>query len=266
MRKLPTLSCRAVILGLGLLTAGPLFAALDEPSHAQLRMLDRRPDAAGELVYQGATYAQDRPGQPPLFRYERRVQEGAEGLLATHLTREPDGRLIIVESAQVAADYALQVFTVINQQNDFSGSVHVSADGRHLRYRLYEQGQWSSAEEEVSSPVLSGPSLHGFIYQHWAALVAGQSLPVRFIVLREKQTYGFTVRYDGSVDGQAHFSLSPSSFWVGLVVAPLRLTFSAADKTLLRYEGRVPPQQSVAGKHEDLDARVEYSSVAASYR
>lgn len=266
MPNLSITRCHAAILALGLLFAGPLLAALDDASQAQLQALQSTPGTAGELIYQGATYAQEQPAEQPLFRYERRVQALAGGLLASHLTRDPAGRLIIVEAAQVSADYALQGFTVINQQNDFSGSVQVSADGRHLQYRVFAQGQWSSAEEQVDAALLSGPSLHGFILKHWDALLAGQALAVRFIVLREKQTYGFTLRHDGSVAGQARFSLTPSSFWVGLVLAPLRVTFNAADRRLLRYEGRVPPQQWHAGQLEDLDARVEYTNVAARYR
>lgn len=266
MLNLPTIRRHAAILALGLLFAGPLLAALDDASQAQLQVLQSTPGTAGELIYQGATHAQERPAAAPLFRYERRVQVLADGLLASHLTRDPAGRLIIVEAAQVSPDYALQGFTVINQQNDFSGSVQVSADGHHVQYRLFDRGRWSGAEEQVDAALLSGPSLHGFILKHWDALLAGQELAVRFIVLREKQTYGFTLRHDGSDAGQARFSLAPSSFWVGLVLAPLRVTFNVADRSLLHYEGRVPPQQWVDGQLEDLDARVDYTNVAARYR
>jgi hypothetical protein len=34
----------------------------------------------------------------------------------------------------------------------------------------------------------------------------------------------------------------------------------------VRYEGRVPPMESVDGKLKNLDARVEYTSLAPVYR
>ena len=101
---------------------------------------------------------------------------------------------------------------------------------------------------------------------HWSELVAGKTLPVRFVVLKEKTSYGFDIRAEGVANGQATFVLTASSWVIRRFLAPLRVVFYANDKTVVRYEGRVPPMQSVADKLVDLDARVDYTPVAASYR
>jgi hypothetical protein len=44
------------------------------------------------------------------------------------------------------------------------------------------------------------------------------------------------------------------------------VVFDVSTKTAVQYEGRVPPMESVSGKLKDLDARVEYLPVAATYR
>lgn len=246
--------------------ASPAHAQLDSISLAQLYTLDQSPANAGELIYRGDTYAQDGSNGQPLFRYERRVAITPAGLTASHLTRNPAGELMVIEVAKVTPDYALQRFETINQQSDFSGSVEVSADGRQLHYSLLEQGVASSADEEVDVPVVTGPSMHGFILQHWDQLKTGTSLPVRFVVLQEKQTYGFDIRFEQEAQGQTVFSVTPSNFLIRLAIEPLKVTFDTSARTVVRYEGRVPPKQELDGKLKDLDARVEYKAITASYR
>lgn len=258
------IACAALLL----LAAAPAHAALDAPGAARLQALDANPAQVGELVYRGATFAQTASaGQQPLFRYERRVATTPTGLEAAHLTRDPAQKLVIAESAQFDARYALQRFTVQNQQLGFSGEVRVSADGRQLTYSLNDNGTLSTAEEKIDAPALTGPSTFGFILAHWAELSAGKTLPVRFIVLKEKTSYGFDIRAEPvAANGQAAFVLTPSNWLIRRFIAPLRVVFDANTRTAVRYEGRVPPMQSVAGKWVDLDARVDYTSVTPSYR
>jgi len=97
-------------------------------------------------------------------------------------------------------------------------------------------------------------------------LGAGKTVPVRFIVLSEKQTYGFDIRQESQAKGQSVYSITPSSWLIRLFIATMRVTVDANSKTVLRYEGRVPPKQMDSGKLVDLDARVDYTSVAATYR
>lgn len=84
-------------------------------------------------------------------------------------------------------------------------------------------------------------------------------------MLKEKTTYGFDLRLESQQNGQTSFSITPSSFIIRLAVAPLRVVFDSATRNAIRYEGRVPPMEVVAGKRKDLDARVEYTSISPSY-
>ncbi|MBX9915432.1 MAG: hypothetical protein K2Y25_16165 [Pseudomonadaceae bacterium] len=267
MPTLPRCRVIACVFALGLLAASAAHADLDAPSQARLAALQTKPEVSGELIYQGATFALEHPSAQPLFRYERRLNSADNtSWVASHLTRNPKGQLIILESAQFTPAYELQRFTVINQQGGVSGSAQLSADARRLNYSLNDNGKITSAEEEVDLPVITGPSMHGFILQHWDTLVAGNCLSVRLIVLQEMQTYGFDIRFEQQVDGQAAFSVTPSSLLIRLAVAPLRVVFDANSKNVLRYEGRVPPKQEVDGQLKDLDAGVDYVSLAAHYR
>jgi hypothetical protein len=252
--------------------AGWLLAAAAAPAQggqaafAKLEALQASPESAGTLVYRGEAFVQRTPAGAPLYRYERRVLTAPNGLIASHITSDPAGRVIIVESALVSPHDETWRFEAVNQQSGFAGSVQISNGGRHLAYELNDNGKLSTASEDVSDPVVCGPSLFGFILKNWDPLMAGTSLPVRMLALKEKTTYGFDLKFDKVVNGQASFTITPGSFLIRMAVAPLRVVFDAGTRKVVRYEGRVPPMENVSGKLKDLDARVEYASTSPAYR
>jgi hypothetical protein len=256
----------AVALTACLLTPTASFAQVGQAAFAKLETLQASPEAAGTLVYRGKTFAQRTPTGAPLFSYERRVLTAPTGLIASHITSDPSGQVVMVESALVSSDYEIQRFEATNQQSRFAGSVQISNGGRHLVYELSDNGKRSTVVEDVSDPVVCGPSLFGFIRKNWDPLMLGKTLPVRMLVLKDKTTYGFDLKFEKLANGHASFSFTPSNFLIRAAIAPLRVVFDASTKTAVQYEGRVPPMESVSGKLKDLDARVEYLPVAATYR
>lgn len=265
MNQLPTIAGAALMLLLWL-AAGPARAELDAPSAARLDALSATPALAGSLIYRGLTFAQDAPGAEPLFHYERRVLATPNALEATHLTRDPAQALVIAEAAQFDAAYALQRLTVQNRQQGYSGLVQVSGDGRRLHYRLNDNGVVSAAEEAIDQPAVSGPTLFGFILAQAAALDAGKTVPVRIIVLKDKRSYGFDIRREPAAHGQAVYAITARDWWLRPFIATMRLAVDLETRTVVRYEGRVPPMHNTAGKLADLDARVDYTALAAPYR
>lgn len=254
----------SVVAGLWAATAS--CAQVGQAVFAKLEATQSSPESAGALVYRGATFALRTPASDQLYSYERRVLTLPNGLSASHITSDPVGRVIIVESATLSSQHNLRRFEAANRQAGFAGSVQVSNDGRHLEYELNDNGKISRASEDVSDPVVSGPTLFGIILKNWELLNAGATVPVRMLVLRDKTTYGFDVKFEKLAGGQASFSLTPSSVLIRMAVNPLRVVFDAATKTPVRYEGRVPPMENATGKLKDLDARVEYTPVSPTYR
>lgn len=261
-----TQNLRNITLAACMGAAAISHAQVSAANFSRLDALQAAPDSAGLLVYRGTTFAQQTTAGEPLYRYERRVLAMPAGLNVSHITSDPTGRVIIVESAIVSPQQEIQRFETANQQAGFVGFVQLSNNGRHLEYELNNNGKVTKAIEEVSDPVVSGPSMYGFILQNWNLLKEGDSLPVRMLVLKEKTTYGFNVKFEKQVNGHVSFTVTPSSFLVRIAVAPLRVVFDATTKAPVRYEGRVPPMENVAGKLKDLVARVEYANVAPAYR
>jgi hypothetical protein len=259
-----------------LISAGMLLAmsvALHAGSTARafegnpaLDALRQRPEAAGELVYRGSVFARDAAAAAQLFEYERRVREVPGGMVSAHITRDGRGDVIIAESAHTDTAYAVRRFDAINRQGAYVGSALVSADGRRIDYRLQHEGSTRTASESVSDPIVTGPSLHGFVQQHWDTLVAGKTIPVRMIVMTRMESFGFDIRHAGEANGRTTFTIVPGSVWLRLMVAPLSVTFDSTTRHVVRYEGRVPPMREVDGKLRDLDARVDYTMAMPRYR
>jgi hypothetical protein len=260
----------AALLAAITMAVGAMPPSLDLSGQARLDAYRQAPASAGALVYRGTVFPQDRAGAAPLFIYERRVALMAEGqVAAAHITHTPDGEVIIAEVAQYAAGYALQRFEATNKQLGHSGSAVLSNGGRHLEFRLLDNGKLSTASEDVDAPVVSGPSVHGFILHHWDLLARGETLPVRMIVLAQKQTYAFNIRRvegNGGEAGSTSFSITPSSWLVRLALKPLSVTFDSTTRNVVRYEGRVPPMRQLEDGLKTLDARVDYTMAMAAYR
>ncbi|HSV52611.1 MAG TPA: hypothetical protein VLJ57_10860 [Burkholderiaceae bacterium] len=243
----------------------PTQVTLDSSGAATLAALQRAPESAGALIYQGAVFPMGTQDGPALFNYERRIQDANGAASATHITRDASGAVVVSESARFTPGYEVQRFDAAHQHAGYSGSVEVTG-GRHLRYVLKQGDKISTATEEVSDPVVTGPSLHGFILAHWDDLAGDQKLAVRMIVLSQKESYGFQIRRAPAADGRTAFSITPSSLLVRMAIDPLRVEFDTATRKLVRYQGRVPPMQLVDGKLKSLDAHVDYVMHAANYR
>lgn len=263
----PPTRATAWLASLAALLAPTAHATLEPAAEARLLALQQAPETAGAWVYDGVVRPLATPGAAALFSYQRRVQVAGDGLLASHVTRDRQGRVLIVEAALVAADYRLRRFDAVNRQLDSSGSVEASANGRELHYRLVEGDRVRSRTETLDAPAVTGPSLHGHILRHWDVLSAGGVVSVRFVVLSRLESLPFDIRRAESAEpGRRAFTITPARWHLRLAVQPLRVEFDEATRQVRRYEGRVPPMQVVDGRLKPLDARVDYPAHAPIYR
>jgi hypothetical protein len=265
MRSLALTALSAAVISALTACGTSVPATLDRAGAARLDALRQAPETAGERVYQGAVFPIEPAGAPQVFSYERRINAVGDGLASSHITRDMNGDVVVIESAQFSPAYEVTRFDAVHKEAAYSGSVIVTG-GRHLEYVLNKDGRVTTATEDVTDPIVTGPSLHGFILRRWAALTAGERQPVRMIVLSKMQTYGFEIQQVDASDGRTAFSIRPTNFLVRLALDPLRVEFDSSTRNVLRYIGRVPPMQRVGGKPQALDARVEYTMNVPVYR
>lgn len=256
-----------VIPGVTLLSAcanGMVPQTLAPQAQRTITAAQQSPASSGDQVYEGQVYALD--GRPALlFRYERRVHTVGRDLVSTHLTYDPTGAVVVIQSAVHTPRYELVRADLIHGQSGASGSVEVS--GQQVTFRLNEGGRVSTAHENLTDPVVSGPTMFGYILAHWDELMSGASLPIRFAVLERSETIGFALdKVESASPGRTVIRMKPSNVLVRIAVAPTYFEFDTATRRILEYTGRVPPLETVNDRLRTLDARVAYHFVAADFR
>lgn len=230
------------------------------PIEVELERLNEQPAAAGTLIYRGSTYPLDAIDEDPLFRYERHVLTVGQDLVATHRTHDREGTLMQSEAVWTSSAYDVRQVAMADYQSAVSGTATVDTAAGTLTFSVLENGRERQKAERLSLPLVSGPSLFGYIHHHWDAVIDGDNQSVRFIVLKDMTTYGFSIRAEGMQDGLMSFSVTPTNLLVRLAVPPMHLMFDAQSRQLVRFEGRVPPQDNRTDRLKALDALVEYET------
>lgn len=265
-----TLKSRAAALSVVLGGAGVLAACGGvEPRPLAPAVLERlvalqdRPATSGDRIYEGRVYALD--GRPqPLFRYERRVRTSEGGTTSTHVTRDPAGAVVVVQSAVHSPTYDLRRADMVHRQTGTTASV-VVARGEAI-FTLDDGTHATRSRERLHDPLVAGPTMFGYIVAHWDELTRGVTLPIRFAVLERGESLGFTLDAVDAPQGRTIIRMKPTSVIVRLVVAPTCFQFDSASRRIVEYTGRVPPLERVKDRLVTLDARVAYSFVAPAFR
>lgn len=121
----------------------------------------------------------------------------------------------------------------------------------------------STSVEPPGLPVVVGPTLFGYILEHWDGLLAGDDVEVRFAAVDRGRSYAFTLRLAERDDTTVGIEMRASSFFVRLGVDTIRFDFDARTRRIRHYRGPVPPRL------EDMsafDAEVGYTFVSADFR
>lgn len=243
--------------------SGPVPQPLPPQARDMLMTAQQSPSSTGDQVYEGQVYSLA-SRREPLFRYERRVHSVDEGVASTHVTYDPSGAVVVIQSAHHTPNYDLKRADLIHGQTGASGSVAV--EGRQLTFTLTEGGRVSTTQESITDPVVAGPTMFGYILAHWDELMNGASLPIRFAVLERGETIGFALDKVESAPGRTTIRMRPSNLLIRMAIAPTYFEFETTTRRILEYTGRVPPLETVNNRLQALDARVVYRFVAADFR
>lgn len=253
------LSATGAIAACGGIAPHPLAASQLQ----RLLELEQSPAVAGDQVYEGRVYALD--GRPnPLFSYQRRVKGVGSSVTSTHITHDPTGAVVVMQSAAHTPAYELQRADMIHRQAGASASVVVM--GEDAVYTLHDGTHATTAKERLEAPLVAGPTMFGYILTHWAELTRGERLPIRFAVLERGESIGFALEQVEAPDGRTIIRMTPTSLLVRLAVAPTYFQFDTTSRRILEYTGRVPPLERVDNRLETLNARVAYAFVAPAFR
>ncbi|MEM6291137.1 MAG: hypothetical protein AAGA54_07720 [Myxococcota bacterium] len=209
-------------------------------------------------IYVGYAYG---PGEAtPAFRYTRDSGRNGPTLRSVHRSHARDGTVVVEQAAIHDAQYQLRRAVEHHHERGVQAEITVEPDGT-LQFTRVRNGRVQRRRERASAPAVVGPTLFGFTAAHWDALASGTAVPLRFVVAEDRRSYAFTLRMTASDDDTTTIQMRADAWLVRRLVPPMTLTFDTRSRTIVRYEGRIPPRY----QGRPLDARVEYEH-AAPYR
>ena len=228
MRNLSFLPLSTLLLSCAAATA-PL------PDDARGRLVTPAP---GRRVYHGAVAW--RGDTAPSLSYERWVDTTQSSWISTHVTLDPDP--IITQRVQHSPTYDFERIDEIDAQLGVVSAVVLRDDGTLAFTRTQGTASRTRLEPPTDYPIVTGPTLFGYTLHVWDALELGGPHELRFVVAEHARTYRFALEMRPTQDGTTTVVMRPLGFIEGLVVEPMRMIFDTRTRTILRYEGSVPPR------------------------
>jgi hypothetical protein len=211
----------------------------------------------------GYIYARD--SNRLLFKFKRVANHSGPTLKVERDFTYPDGRLaareLVIYEGNALVSYALDEVQV-----GVSGSAIIrrAANNPAQGSIDFESSSQAGSRSRVRTEVLRENTLIAdmvgpFLASHWDALLRGEKVKSRFIVVPRTETVGFTFSKDTEAAQRGQdvliVRMEPSSLFLSPLVDPLFFTIEQAPPhRVLKYVGRTTPKIEAGGKWKDLDA------------
>ncbi|HWI56524.1 MAG TPA: hypothetical protein VNZ22_04820 [Bacillota bacterium] len=227
--------------------------------------------AARELKYEEPTYltakiyAQGSHQTKLLYEFKRVATRSGATLKVQRDFTYPDGKLAARERVIYEGDN-LVLYELEERQIGAAGraSVRHSPENPAKGSIEFEYAKEAGSKPKVRTEALANHTLINdmvgpFLVSHWDALMRGEKLKCRYIVVPRLETVGFTFFKEAEPVWQGRklirVRMEASSPFVAALVDPLSFTIEQAPPhRVLQYVGRTTPKISVGGKWKDLDA------------
>jgi len=217
--------------------------------------LKKTSELAGILIYEGSVFSVGEATH--LFVYERRVKSIPNGFAATHITRDLGHNVILAQTANYTPNYQLHSFEYTNWQANYRATLQIKDS--QLFFQLTDKmGHISVNVEKLNESIVVGPTLFGFIREHWNDFSKGSPISVRFAAPELKQTFGFEIRKIQDTASLTRFEMKPTNWILRLAMNPFIFDFDPKNQSIITYTGRVPPMRTIDGKLKEFEARVTY--------
>jgi hypothetical protein len=209
---------------------------------------------------QADIYSADR--KQVLFRFTRRATRTNNSLDVVRKYTYPDGKVAALERVIYNGDMLVS-YTLEDLQSGASGSAIIkrSSNGQEgiaFEYRKDPGAKQKSANEELVPDTILADMLAPFVVSHWKALMLGEKVKCRYIVVMRRETVGFTfLKCAESIkDGKpvVTIKMEPSSAIIGALIDPLFFTMEKdAPHHILEYSGRTTPKVREGNSWKNLD-------------
>lgn len=213
----------------------------------------------------GSIYEEGTLSPKLLFKFQRQASRSGAKLEVRREYTYPDGKLAATERVTYRGD-ELMDYELNEVQTGAKGRARIQAAPDHSPKKLIEfqyadhPGAKVKTRTEVLSPdTLINDMVGPFLVSHWDALIHGDKLRCRYIVVPRRETVGFTFLRVSDAKWRGRdvllVRMEPSSALLAALVKPLFFTIEKSlPHRILQYVGRTTPQLQDRGKWNDLDA------------
>jgi hypothetical protein len=209
-------------------------------------------------------YAIDSERKVPLFTFIRQANRIGDRLKVLREYKYPDGRLAARETAVYQGDTLLS-WKLDELQIHARGSAvlqQAPAGGRLLfEYdkNIDDKSAPKRRSEDVRQNTLACDMVGPFLLDHWDALMRGDEVKCRYLVVPRTETVGFTFEKleERKREGKdvVIIKMSASSPIIAALVDPLYFTIEKGGQhRVLEYRGRTAPRLKSGSKWKELDA------------
>jgi len=207
-------------------------------------------------------YKRESSPQKLLFRFQREATRTGERLRVVRDYTYPDGKSAAQETV-IYQGNNLDSLTLRESQIGAEGSAKISEANAertiHFEYRKGTGGPLKARNEAWRENTLIGDMIGPFLADHWDALMRGEKVKCRYIVVPRMETVGFTFAKEADPDPHdpkaIAIKMEPTSRIIAAIVDPLYFSMGKSPPhRILQYDGRTTPKLNVRGKWEDLDA------------
>ncbi|HVZ31757.1 MAG TPA: hypothetical protein VG963_04985 [Polyangiaceae bacterium] len=221
---------------------------------AALFSAPRLESASGAQRMAGAIYARGSAHTALLYRWEADL-DNASGRWRSRY-RTPDGALAL-EDEVVWKGPEFQRYSYVRQNTGESCSVE--RVGNKIVYtRVFGNAASERAEEDFEPNFMVGPTVLPYIQRHWAELMQGKGLRIRYGVPERLQSYGFEITVDRDHPHQTEpdavvLRMRATSLFVRMAVDPMYMLWSKDGHILYEMSGRMMPVANQNGGTHHVD-------------
>lgn len=213
----------------------------------------------------GSIYGQGGDKEKLLYKFQREATRTGNSLNVQRDYTYPDGKQAARERA-VYEGNDLVYYELKEPPTGAEGSATIKREPKNpgngsIEFEFTSQtGKKPKADSEaLRENTLINDMIGPFLASHWDALVGGQKVKCRYVVVPRRETVGFTfVRDSESLWRNKRviiLKMEPTSPVISTLVDPLYFTIEKdPPHRVLQYVGRTTPKVEIAGKWKDFDA------------
>lgn len=217
--------------------------------------------SAAAAEFSGQFYEKGSKRTKLLFTNKSRFEvDGASKLQRVTFT-DPAGKDLVVEET-TWQDGALKKYAITQHQLGESGLIEVGTDKVVFHYT--KEGKTKTNEEPRTANFVVPGDLTDYVEAHWATILKGEPVEVRYAVPDRLETiaFTFTKASDVKIDGRDYVVviMAAKSFFIRLVAKPVSFTFNPNGVGILSVDGRTSPKVKQGSGWADCDADAVFSA------